>query len=71
MSKKRVRAMNFNDAEQDILVQCVVRHAKVIENKKTDACTVKEKQRVWDLIATEFNSLCPNIVSDAFLCLIQ
>lgn len=63
ISKKRVRSSNLNETEEEILVQCVLRHAKVIENKKTDACTLKEKQRAWKTIENEFNSLCPNVVS--------
>lgn len=70
MSKKRVRATNFNETEEDILVQCILRHAKIIENKKTDACTLKEKQSTWEEVAVEFNSLCPNVVSFStnFVC---
>lgn len=69
MSKKRIRASNFNGVEEDTLIQCVLRHATIIENKKTDACTLKEKLRAWDEIENEFNSLCPNVVSNIVLCL--
>ena len=63
MSKKRVRAMNFSQNEEDILIQCVLRRSAIIENKQTDACTLKDKKRAWEEITDEFNSLCSNVVS--------
>ncbi|XP_028156694.1 uncharacterized protein LOC135084378 [Ostrinia nubilalis] len=55
-SKKRERAANFNNAEVQLLVSLVDKHKQVIENKKTDAVTNKDKDAVWKKIETSFNS---------------
>lgn len=40
---KRARSLNFNKNEEDILLRCVLRQIKIIENKKTDALAVNAK----------------------------
>lgn len=66
-SKKRSRATNFSTQEEDLLIKCVSRRSGVIESKRTDAHTVKEKQHAWDEITDEFNALCPNAVGVSFV----
>ncbi|KAH1028453.1 hypothetical protein HUJ05_001807 [Dendroctonus ponderosae] len=34
----------------------------IIENKKTDSCTWKDKDKVWNKIAADFNASSPNKV---------
>ncbi|XP_055913562.1 myb/SANT-like DNA-binding domain-containing protein 3 [Eupeodes corollae] len=60
MLKKRMRSSNFNGHEEDTLIKCILRHASVIENKRTDAYTLREKKRAWQEVGHEFNSLCTN-----------
>lgn len=38
------------------------KYKNIIENKKTDAVTVSEKNEVWFKITKEFNSICANNV---------
>lgn len=53
---KRERSTNFIDSELELLVDLVVRHNKILENKKTDAVTANVKNKTWDILAKAFNS---------------
>ncbi|XP_068082844.1 uncharacterized protein [Anabrus simplex] len=55
--QKRKRSSNFSDFETDIVAELVIRHKDVIENKKTDGVTVKQKHETSEKIAEEFNSI--------------
>jgi len=50
------RAGNLTAAERLLTVDLVQKHWVVVENKKSDAVTVKEKARTWQLITAEFNA---------------
>ncbi|CAG9792704.1 unnamed protein product [Diatraea saccharalis] len=55
-TKKRERSANFNSAEVQLLVSLVGINKLIIENKKTDAITNKDKESAWNKIETSFNS---------------
>lgn len=55
-SKKRERAANFNTAEVELLVGLVDKHKHIVENKKTDTVTNKDKDAAWKKIESSFNS---------------
>lgn len=55
-SKKRERSANFNTAEIQLLVSLVGKFKQIIENKKTDAVTNKDKEAAWKKIENSFNS---------------
>lgn len=54
--KKRSRGKNFNEGDKQRLLEVINNFRSVIENKKTDQVTVKEKVEAWNEIAEEFNS---------------
>lgn len=54
--KKRERALNFEKSEIQLLTELVTKYRSVIENKKTDAVTNKDKEAVWSTIAATFNA---------------
>jgi len=54
--KVRERSTNFIDSELELLVDLVVRHNNILENKKTDAITANVKNKTWELLAKQFNS---------------
>ncbi|KAE8739091.1 hypothetical protein FOCC_FOCC015414 [Frankliniella occidentalis] len=53
---KRERTPNFTESEKDLLVAIVYEFRVVLESKKTDALTTKEKNETWELAAQAFNS---------------
>lgn len=38
---------NFTNFEREILLQLTEKYISIIENKKTNATTIKEKQETW------------------------
>ncbi|XP_049788806.1 uncharacterized protein LOC126194657 [Schistocerca nitens] len=55
MENKR-RTPNFSKYEIDVLLELVGANASVLENKKTDGCSLKEKQAMWSHVEAQFNS---------------
>lgn len=53
---KRERSSNFVDGELELLVDLVVRHKHILENKKTDAVTANLKNKAWEELCKSFNS---------------
>ena len=51
------RAKNFTDYDKNILFEIVQKFRHIVENKKTDATNVKEKNDSWNKICNEYNSL--------------
>ena len=47
---------NLTQSEKLLLAELCVQYAPVIENKKTDAVSAKEKEEAWIRLATEFVS---------------
>ncbi|KAK4881286.1 hypothetical protein RN001_004605 [Aquatica leii] len=62
---KRERTVNFTELEVRVLIDIALRYSFIIENKKTDAVSWKDKNKAWENIATEFNPVtgCINRVS--------
>ncbi|XP_055914700.1 uncharacterized protein LOC129947946 [Eupeodes corollae] len=54
--KKRTRNPNFSLKEKRTLLECAYEEKAIIENKKTDGVTWKEKETAWERIASNFNS---------------
>jgi Myb/SANT-like DNA-binding domain len=54
--KKRVRASNFNAAEEALLMALIKKYCHIIECKKTDALSNKQKEHGWDKLHAEFNA---------------
>ncbi|CAH1104457.1 unnamed protein product [Psylliodes chrysocephalus] len=52
---KRKREPNFTAKEEIILIICVKKHIKIVENKTTDAINNAEKLRGWEKIYKDFN----------------
>lgn len=57
---KRDRSTNFSSAEIKSLIDIILLHKHVIENKKTDAVTTKEKNNVWEEVTNTFNAVNAN-----------
>lgn len=55
--KKRKRATNYTDREIDVLVNAVVSNRELLFNKFNDQITNQRKQRKWESIAAEVNSV--------------
>ena len=57
LKKKRERSANFSSKEINTLVSIVEQYKNVIECKKTDATSWKDKDTAWENIADIFNSI--------------
>lgn len=53
---QRKRAQNFSEAEKMILINLIQQNKDVLENKKSDAVTSKDKDKCWKIIEQLFNS---------------
>lgn len=52
---KKNRGCNFTSEEKCILVNLIIKYKDIIENKKTDSATVREKDFAWNQVLNEFN----------------
>ncbi|KAK5644375.1 hypothetical protein RI129_005675 [Pyrocoelia pectoralis] len=57
--QKRKRAPNFTPDEQLLCLNIIKKYKSIIENKKTNSVTLKEKEETWNKISTEYNSCSP------------
>ncbi|XP_062533619.1 uncharacterized protein LOC134202608 [Armigeres subalbatus] len=55
-SADKKRAKNFTKDDVELLTELVFRFRNVIENKKTDGVTTKQKNEAWIKIAAEFSA---------------
>ncbi|XP_031329465.1 uncharacterized protein LOC116160411 [Photinus pyralis] len=55
--KENSRLGNFSNEEVDALVNLVKKYKHIIEFKKSDAVMWKDKEKIWQQIAIEFNEL--------------
>ena len=53
---KKKRSENFSKEEKALMVRLVADNKSVIENKRTDGMTIKEKERAWEKLTDMFNS---------------
>ncbi|GLV46111.1 uncharacterized protein CBL_07178, partial [Carabus blaptoides fortunei] len=56
------RNANYTTDERILLLNLVNKYKKIIENKKTDAISVKQKNEIWSKKEKEFNTEAPNNV---------
>lgn len=59
-TKKRVRSANYTTEEKATMINIINKHKNIIESKKTDKVTWKEKNDTWETITNEFNAVAPN-----------
>jgi len=50
------RAANLSSSERQLLTELAMTRADVIENKRTDGATTREKEAAWVALAAEFNA---------------
>lgn len=60
----RKRSSNFTAADRMLVVDLALKWAGVIENKRTDSVTSRQKEEAWQSIASEFNG-CASTPRDA------
>ncbi|XP_063238735.1 uncharacterized protein LOC134540137 [Bacillus rossius redtenbacheri] len=53
----RSRGNNFTNEEKQYLIDLAVSYKHILENKKTDSVTWKDKVKAWDKIAGKFNAV--------------
>ncbi|XP_017468243.1 PREDICTED: myb/SANT-like DNA-binding domain-containing protein 4 isoform X2 [Rhagoletis zephyria] len=54
--KKRQRSANFTQIEVGMLIELVGKYKHILENKKTDAVSNKEKEASWEKVSNLFNA---------------
>ncbi|XP_032682288.1 myb/SANT-like DNA-binding domain-containing protein 3 isoform X2 [Odontomachus brunneus] len=57
---KEKRGANFTKTEIDLLIDVTLKYKHIVENKKTDATTWKDKNEAWEKISNEFNAASGN-----------
>ncbi|CAG9763448.1 unnamed protein product [Ceutorhynchus assimilis] len=60
-SSSKKRAPNYANNEKEYLLNLIEKYKNIIENKKTDGVSVKEKKETWEKICQEFNSASPSL----------
>ncbi|XP_023310902.1 uncharacterized protein LOC111691787 [Anoplophora glabripennis] len=55
-STKRIRCSNFSSSEMDILLTLVEEHKRIIECKKTDTVSNRDKDAEWEKLTNKFNA---------------
>mgnify|MGYP005985155405 FL=1 len=55
--EKRKREPNYTKAETRRLLKIIATRAHIIENKRTDSVTWKQKEETWKEIAAEYNAI--------------
>jgi len=53
---KCVRASNISEEEKSIILHCISKEKNIIECKKTDKFSNRDKNLVWDGITVNFNT---------------
>lgn len=59
-ASSRKRAPNYTVPERERLLNIVERYKSIIENKKTDGVSVKDKKDCWQKVSEEFNAASPS-----------
>jgi hypothetical protein len=54
--RKRERPKNVLEEEKEYLLELVTDKKGIIENKKSDTISAKQKRETWNLIANQFNA---------------
>lgn len=58
--QKRQRGSNFAATEKSIFIEILQKYVCIIENKKTDGTTLRQKEATWEKLCSDFNSY-PNV----------
>ncbi|CAH1111700.1 unnamed protein product [Psylliodes chrysocephalus] len=58
--QKRIRGPNYTQTEKDLLISIVAKYKNVLENKRTDAVMIYDKDAAWDKVSREFNAIIPS-----------
>jgi hypothetical protein len=53
----RGRCSNLRQEDRCLIVELVVKHQSIVENKRTDLVTNKQKEAAWQQIELEFNAI--------------
>ncbi|KAJ8973684.1 hypothetical protein NQ317_011804 [Molorchus minor] len=56
LGKRRIRSANYSYEEKNLLLHIILKYKKIIESKKCDAVTWKQKEVAWNKIAHIFNT---------------
>jgi len=56
MEKEQRRAENLTAFDRAVISELLEMHWSVIENKKSDAVTLKDKAKAWQQLAEQFNA---------------
>lgn len=67
MSKQKSSSKHYTTLEKKILIEILKKYSNVIENKKTDSTTLKEKDKTWNIITEEYNS-SSNVTEEVKYC---
>lgn len=59
-TKKRMRSTNYTTEEKATLINIITKYKNIIESKKTDKVSWKDKNDTWEIIKNEFNSIAPS-----------
>nr|AHN53441.1 Myb/SANT-like DNA-binding domain [Nuttalliella namaqua] len=51
------RASYISDEEKNVLIELVGKYKTIIENKKSDAVSLNAKNKAWQKLSTEYNSV--------------
>ena len=63
-TETRKRGSNFTAADRSLVVDLALKWASIVENKRTDFVTTRQKEEAWQSIASEFNG-CASTPRDA------
>lgn len=63
--EKRKRSGNFTTEEKNLLIELVEKYKGILENKKTNAVTQREKDSMWEKVSNIFNSQNLNVPRSA------
>lgn len=58
-ASKRFRSSNFTNEEKIVCLNIIKNYRGILECKKTDSVTWKDKENAWNKVEAEFNSLAP------------
>lgn len=62
MASGKERAPNYTNEEKITLLNIISNYKNIIECKKTDTVTWKDKEVAWVKVTEEFNAICPNLI---------
>ncbi|KAI4466137.1 hypothetical protein MML48_3g00005953 [Holotrichia oblita] len=57
-----VKNIHFTEAEKDAIINISIKYRNIIENKRTDGISNKQKNIAWENIAKEYNALGINVI---------